>query len=557
MSASVNSLIISSQNNAMGFINDYLISRKKDGGKESLAQMFDDFSGRNPDVWFVEGPEIGIKVSPKAELINENLQEEISKWIQKNKQSEAKARNGEVQILNFTDVMGLPSICVIFPYSYNGEKTTACVGLDAAQIISLMTYQDLNISVLFNKDFEILAGQLSDDGKENGFVEAAKKVISESNFDNAMKTESDSNKERWICAYNKIAGDMYCVTCVSEAKVLDTVKRTIIRIGYISLAILFLAIMVIRFFSNSLTKPIHALVGAAHQIEIGNYNLKLKAKSQDEVGLLTKRFVKMGQGLAERERLKNSFSRFTNSAIAEKAMRGELKLGGENRNATIFFSDIRSFTAMSEKLTPSEVVEFLNEYMTKMVSCVVRTHGTVDKYIGDAIMAVWGAPETAGSPAADAWNAVNGALMMRYELYHLNKKREKEGKVPIKIGCGINSGSVVAGQIGSDVRMEYTVIGDAVNLAIRTEALNKPFQTDILITENTYALIGHKLIVEEMPGVHVKGKEAPIKMYAVINVKGQPGTETLSQVRSLMGFHEIDKSQVNTDEEEKKYKIDK
>ena len=195
--------------------------------------------------------------------------------------------------------------------------------------------------------------------------------------------------------------------------------------------------------------------------------------------------------------------------------------------------------------------------MTKMVNCVAKTNGTVDKYIGDAIMAVWGAPESAGSPAADAWNAVVGALMMRTELYQLNKKRTAEGKMAIKIGCGINSGSVVAGQIGSDLRMEYTVIGDAVNLASRTEALNKPFQTDILITENTYALIGDKLVVEEMPSVHVKGKEKEIKMYAVINIKGAKGVKTMKEVRDLLGFHDIDKSQVNTDEEEKKYKIGK
>lgn len=552
-SSSVNSLIVSTQNNAIGFINDSLISQNE----ETLSQMFDDFCGRNPDVWFIQAPGLGLKVSPKAQFTKSDCSKTIPEWLKKNSAFEAKAEKGDVQILNFSSVMEQPSVCIIFPYVYNGKKTSASVGMDASNLLSVMTYQDMNTSFLFNKNLEVIVGQTSENEEENGFLEAAKKIISENDYDELMKTESDPYGENWICAYKKIAGGMYCVTCVSEDRVLDTVNRTILRITYISLAILFLAIMIIRFFSNSLTKPIIALVGTAAQIEKGNYNVKLKAKTQDEIGLLTKRFIKMGHGLAERERLKDSFSRFTNSSIAEKAMRGELTLGGENRNATIFFSDIRSFTAMSEKLTPHEVVEFLNEYMTKMVSCVVKTHGTVDKYIGDAIMAVWGAPETSGSAAADAWNAVNGALMMRYELYQLNKKRAAEGKAPIKIGCGINSGSVVAGQIGSDVRMEYTVIGDAVNLASRTEALNKPFQTDILITENTYNLIGDRLVVEEMPGVHVKGKENAIKMFAVINIKGQPGPKTLNQVRALMGYHDIDKSQVNTDEEEQKYKIDK
>ena len=194
-------------------------------------------------------------------------------------------------------------------------------------------------------------------------------------------------------------------------------------------------------------------------------------------------------------------------------------------------------------------------YMTRMVNCVNETHGVVDKYIGDAIMAVWGAPDSAGSPAADALNAVTAALMMRVSLFRFNKDRKEKGLPPVRIGCGINSGPVVAGQIGSDQRMEYTVIGDAVNLASRTEALNKPFATDILITENTYNLIKDKVIVEEMPGVHVKGKSDEIKMFAVINLKGKIRPATISEVRKIIGTQAPDLSKVNTDDEEKKYKI--
>lgn len=144
---------------------------------------------------------------------------------------------------------------------------------------------------------------------------------------------------------------------------------------------------------------------------------------------------------------------------------------------------------------------------------------------------------------------------MRVSLFRFNKSRKEKGLPPVKIGCGINSGPVVAGQIGSDERMEYTVIGDAVNLASRTEALNKPFATDILITENTYNLIKDKVIVEEMPGVHVKGKTDAIKMFAVINLKGKVRPATLAEVRKIIGTQAPDLSKVNTDDEEKKYKI--
>jgi adenylate cyclase len=172
-------------------------------------------------------------------------------------------------------------------------------------------------------------------------------------------------------------------------------------------------------------------------------------------------------------------------------------------------------------------------------------------------MAHWGTAFTAGSPAEDAFNCVKASLMMRAALGEINSTRKKgDPENPtIRIGCGINTGIVTAGQIGSDQRMEYTVIGDPVNLASRTEALNKPLGTDILITENTWELIGDKFITEEMPPVTVKGKEKPVRMFAVINMKTVPGPKTLAEVRTLLGIPAPDLSKVNTDGEEKKYKI--
>ena len=192
-----------------------------------------------------------------------------------------------------------------------------------------------------------------------------------------------------------------------------------------------------------------------------------------------------------------------------------------------------------------------------MVECVEKTNGAVDKFIGDAVMAHWGTAYTAGSPAEDAFNCVKAALMMRTSLHDLNATRAKNdpGNPDIRIGCGINSGIVTAGQLGSEQRMEYTVIGDPVNLASRAEALNKPMGTDILITENTWELVGDKFITEEMPSVTVKGKEKPVRIFAVVNMKNVAGPKTMKEVRTLLGIPTPDISKVDTDEEEKKYKI--
>jgi adenylate cyclase len=193
-----------------------------------------------------------------------------------------------------------------------------------------------------------------------------------------------------------------------------------------------------------------------------------------------------------------------------------------------------------------------------MVDCVEKTNGVVDKFIGDAVMAHWGTAYSAGSPRKDAFNCVKAALMMRKALYYMNKERQADDPAnpPIRIGCGINSGIVTAGQLGSEQRMEYTVIGDPVNLASRIEALTKPLCVDILISEDTWRLIGDLFISEEMPPVTVKGKEKPVRIFAVINFAGEEkGPQSIEDVRGLLGIDAPVLELVDVNADEKKYKI--
>lgn len=356
-----------------------------------------------------------------------------------------------------------------------------------------------------------------------------------------------------FAAYEKIpminAG---IITTIPAEKALEGVKTVQYRSILISLAILSLMLIFIYFFAHTISSPVKELVTATRKINEGDYETSLVPKTNDEIGDLTRSFTQMANGLAEREKLKGALGKFVNEEIANQVLAGELKLGGDLTTATIFFSDIRSFTAISEKLTPAQVVEFLNDYMTRMVRIVQQTNGVVDKFIGDAIMAVWGAPVSHGN---DAENCINAALEMRKELIDFNKDRGSPDKPIIKIGSGINTGEVLAGQIGSDDRLEYTVIGDAVNLASRVEALNKPFGTDILISSDTLKAVEGTYHVEPMQKIKVKGKEEPQQIYAVLGRKDDPSApKTLKEMREMIGV-EAPKESKDAEEKEVKYEI--
>jgi len=363
-----------------------------------------------------------------------------------------------------------------------------------------------------------------------------------------------TSRTEYFGAFTKIDfGDCIIIVEIKTEVALETVARTRIEAALIAGIIILIALLLVYFFAKTISEPIRELKLAADKIKAGDYNLRLTPKSGDEVGALTQAFNDMAVGLEEREKLKGALGKFVNPEIAEKAMKGELKLGGERRTATIFFSDIRSFTAISEKLEPEEVVEFLNAYMTIMVKIIGDHHGIVDKFIGDAIMAVWGVPESKGN---DALNAVNATVEMRRALLEFNKGRGSAKKPVIKIGSGLNTGAVLAGQIGSEDRLDYTVIGDAVNLASRVETLNKPFGTDILISEDTYQIVKSEFDCEPMQKIKVKGKSEPQQIYAVLRKKSDKnGPKTLQELRNLLGIDMKGKPTKSGDDEEVKYEI--
>jgi adenylate cyclase len=265
--------------------------------------------------------------------------------------------------------------------------------------------------------------------------------------------------------------------------------------------------------SAQIVRPIQTLVKATQQVAGGDLKAAVEVQSADEVGQLACAFNAMTSGLRERQRERDLFGRTVSPEIRDAILADKVGLGGETLYATVLFSDIAGFTAMSEKLPPEGVVAFLNEYLTAMERPIRENGGNINKYVGDAIVAIFGAPVSCHD---DALRAVRAALGMRVELAALNIRRQARGEAPLAHGIGISTGEVVAGAIGSPDRSEYTVIGDTVNVASRLQGLTRGLPScDTLVTEGVVQAMGNAggLKFVEVGDIQVKGRAETVRIY--------------------------------------------
>ncbi len=222
--------------------------------------------------------------------------------------------------------------------------------------------------------------------------------------------------------------------------------------------------------------------------------------------------------ISDEKRLKSTMYRYMTQELAEQLLENPdaAKMGGDRKEVSVLFSDIRGYTTLTESMSAEEVVDMLNQYFEPMVDAVFEYKGTLDKYIGDAIMAVYGSP----LPLEEhAWMAVQTAVEMRQRLATFNQKRLDANQKAISIGIGINSDVVISGNIGSSKRMEFTAIGDGVNLGSRLESASKQYGTDIIISENTYRLCSDRIWARELDAIRVKGKMQPVSIYELVGLQ--------------------------------------
>ena len=276
--------------------------------------------------------------------------------------------------------------------------------------------------------------------------------------------------------------------------------------------LILLSLTLLFFLARFLRHPIERMRQAVKKIERMDFDVRLPITSRDEIAQLGEGINEMAAGLAEKEKIKDTFGRAVDPRVRDYLLANEIDMGGESREITVLFSDIRSFTSFSEGRDPQEIVAWLNEYFEEMSAAVDAHGGIVNKYIGDAVMAVFNAPLPVENHPLKALEA---ALDMLKRLDKLNTRHAQTGIEPMRIGIGIDTGVALAGNIGASNRLEYTVIGDVVNTASRVEGLCKRFNRPLLFTAAVNERIGETYAGEYVARGRVKGKQEIISVYTV------------------------------------------
>jgi adenylate cyclase len=287
------------------------------------------------------------------------------------------------------------------------------------------------------------------------------------------------------------------------------------RILVIGTAGLLGALLIGMGLAGGIIAPLQQLVAGMREVLRGNLQYRSRIERHDELGFIAKSFNEMIDGLEERELIRDTFGRFVSHEVAEAVLTGRVPLQGERRDVSILFQDIRGFTSLSERLDPAVLLRLLNQFFTEVVAAVEAEGGVVKQFLGDGVMALFGAPQPHPDHAA---RAVRAALGIVNRLKGLNETLKEQGIGPLEIGVGIHTGAVVAGLIGPDNRIEYGVVGDAVNLASRVEALTREMQATILVSRDLAAQLGPGFTFGCTASMPVKGKSQPVEVVEVLSL---------------------------------------
>ncbi|CAB5105972.1 Adenylate cyclase (EC [Olavius algarvensis associated proteobacterium Delta 3] len=323
--------------------------------------------------------------------------------------------------------------------------------------------------------------------------------------------------QRWYMGFHRIEDTRGFIALMLPAEeVLRPLNNLIREMSIIATALIFILLIVLLVMTRKITRPVYALTEAARKVvKEDEYQDAIDVPSKDELGQLTESFNVMMEGLRQRDFIRDTFGRYVTKEVVEELIDNPdgLRLGGEKREVTIMFSDIRGFTPLSEHLGPEQVVDLLNRYLGDMADIVEKYGGTVSEFVGDAILAFFGAPVDHGDSPS---RAVACAVEMQMAMVTINKDNVESGLSEVAMGIGINTGDVIVGNIGSERRAKYGVVGHAINLTARVESSTIGGQ--ILISEATYDKVKDTVIIKQERKLRLKGVDEEVVLYDVAGV---------------------------------------
>jgi len=309
----------------------------------------------------------------------------------------------------------------------------------------------------------------------------------------------------------------YSLTTFSRQMLVQSLQESVRLVVTITLAMIALGIVGAFLLGRRIARPIHELIRASREIQAGNYDYRITERRGDELGQLMNAFNEMAAGLRKKVQVEQAFSRFVPENVAKQMLSNieQVKLGGETVEASVLFADIVGYTSLSEKLSASEVAELLNEYFSYIADAAKLCGGTLDKYMGDCAMILFGVPEP---DPKHAFHAIYFAVLLKNLIERLNTQRLWMGKIPLQFSIGVNCGSMVAGTMGSKSRMQYTVLGDAVNLASRLSSVAEAGEIIVSGEMLQQPMVSDYVEIGGYQSVSVRGKDKPVATYRVDDV---------------------------------------
>lgn len=332
------------------------------------------------------------------------------------------------------------------------------------------------------------------------------------------RNDKDVYLSRLVVLERQATGELAALIERSWPKALENFYRLQWLLLGIALLSIILACIAAVWLAKMVSQPVQTLARGVEAIGRGDYRHQVQIDGQDEIGQLGMAFNSMGVQLLEKEKIRTLLGKVVAPAVVQELLNNDVALGGETREITALFTDLAGFTSIAERMSPEALVALLNDYLTHMSDAISAHSGVLDKFIGDAIVAFWGAPV---ANANHAQQAVYCALAMQRILQQLRNDWQQRGLPLLSMRIGINSGLAVVGNIGSSDRLDYTMIGDMVNLAARLEGANKYYGSGILVSEYTHQRIDGLFVCRELDKVRVQGKRQAVAIYEVLAISGQ------------------------------------